>query len=518
MADAKIINYGQQISAGSTAIPDNNVSALDIESTEAKDFISISTAEGDESVRMVKTEHFAYGDTLTNTPKMTITPQGSQILFDTSSGSNTDFSFRPEGAEAFRINTDNAGVSTQDNDLIVITNSADAVAKSTIFTKSRSATAGNHTVLEDDDVLGAVSFQGSNGAAYVEGASITAKVNGDLASAASISSISAAGAGYSAATVATTATSGVGSGMTVALTVNGSGGITAASVVAGGKRYVTGNTVTVDGGSSTATLVVTADTSDMPTELIFSTTPDNASAPLDALTINASGYVKVMSPTNGARLYFYDGTTLRGSILAFSSGLYYDTPDASHDHIFRVTGSQTLALQIDATNAFTGILEATPSKALDVKNGASGGDILCYDIYTHDGGATSSDERMKENIVETPLGLDFVNSLEPVSYKWKDTEEVVEMRTVPATDDEPEHEEVANTYEAVEYTRTHHGLISQQVKQALTGAGLSDNEFAGYIYDSERDEYRLRYSEFIAPLIKAVQELSARVAELEAGD
>ena len=110
MADAKIINYGQQISAGSTAIPDNNVSALDIESTEAKDFISISTAEGDESVRMVKTEHFAYGDTLTNTPKMTITPQSGQILFDTSAGSNTDFSFRPEGTEELRINSDGAGV------------------------------------------------------------------------------------------------------------------------------------------------------------------------------------------------------------------------------------------------------------------------------------------------------------------------------------------------------------------------------------------------------------------------
>ena len=48
MADAKIINYGQQISAGSTAIPDNTAVALDIESTDAKDFIIADTTNGSE--------------------------------------------------------------------------------------------------------------------------------------------------------------------------------------------------------------------------------------------------------------------------------------------------------------------------------------------------------------------------------------------------------------------------------------------------------------------------------------
>ena len=52
MADAKIINYGQQISAGSTAIPDDNTTALDIESTDAKDYILISTADGSEKLTL----------------------------------------------------------------------------------------------------------------------------------------------------------------------------------------------------------------------------------------------------------------------------------------------------------------------------------------------------------------------------------------------------------------------------------------------------------------------------------
>lgn len=54
MADAKIINYGQQISAGSTAIPDNTSDALDIESAgpDAKDYITIDTTDGSETLTL----------------------------------------------------------------------------------------------------------------------------------------------------------------------------------------------------------------------------------------------------------------------------------------------------------------------------------------------------------------------------------------------------------------------------------------------------------------------------------
>ena len=42
MADAKIISYGKDIGAGTTVIPDNQV-ALDIESTDAKEYVKIDT-------------------------------------------------------------------------------------------------------------------------------------------------------------------------------------------------------------------------------------------------------------------------------------------------------------------------------------------------------------------------------------------------------------------------------------------------------------------------------------------
>ena len=64
--------------------------------------------------------------------------------------------------------------------------------------------------------------------------------------------------------------------------------------------------------------------------------------------------------------------------------------------------------------------------------------------------------------------------------------------------------------------RTHYGLIAQEVKAAVESAGVAD--FGGWVLTDLSDDespQALRYDQFIAPLIKAVQELSARVEELE---
>ena len=57
-----------------------------------------------------------------------------------------------------------------------------------------------------------------------------------------------------------------------------------------------------------------------------------------------------------------------------------------------------------------------------------------------------------------------------------------------------------------------HGLIAQEVKQALDNQGV--DTFGGW---SVGDDGRQRISaeKMVMPLIKAVQELSARVKELE---
>ena len=61
----------------------------------------------------------------------------------------------------------------------------------------------------------------------------------------------------------------------------------------------------------------------------------------------------------------------------------------------------------------------------------------------------------------------------------------------------------------------HAGYIAQEVEEALKTAGLSAEDFGGFVYNPEEDNYALRYEEFIPVLHAAVIVLSARVKELE---
>ena len=66
----------------------------------------------------------------------------------------------------------------QDGDITLQANSTDANDLQLIFHKSRNATDGVHTVVEDDDKLGSIQFKGSDGDTFEIGAEIFARVNG----------------------------------------------------------------------------------------------------------------------------------------------------------------------------------------------------------------------------------------------------------------------------------------------------------------------------------------------------
>ena len=102
----------------------------------------------------------------------------------------------------------------------------------------------------------------------------------------------------------------------------------------------------------------------------------------------------------------------------------------------------------------------------------------------------TSDKTLKQDILTCDLGLDFVNKLKPVSYKWiqKDLENLD--------------------------TKTHYGLIAQDVEEALTESGKTLDSFGG-VSKEDTGAMGLAYTEIISPLVKAVQELSAEVETLK---
>ena len=114
-----------------------------------------------------------------------------------------------------------------------------------------------------------------------------------------------------------------------------------------------------------------------------------------------------------------------------------------------------------------------------------------------------SDQRYKKDIQNnTNCGLAFINDLRPVTFKWKPKSEI--DNTLPDYD--------ADATEA-EYTSKMYGLIAQEVKQVLDNHNITD--FGGWHEDEDSGIQGISQEMFIYPLIKAVQELSAKVTALE---
>ena len=133
----------------------------------------------------------------------------------------------------------------------------------------------------------------------------------------------------------------------------------------------------------------------------------------------------------------------------------------------------------------------------------------------------TSDCRSKKNIKDLSYGLNFINLLRPVSYKWKPQADKLDKNGNLLEKGEGSHT----------HQRTMFGLLGQQVREVTKKLGLGYNDFAGFSdqeyenrnnpdwkksYTMEDKTIQLTYDDFIAPLIKSVQELSAEVTELKA--
>jgi hypothetical protein len=120
-----------------------------------------------------------------------------------------------------------------------------------------------------------------------------------------------------------------------------------------------------------------------------------------------------------------------------------------------------------------------------------------------------SDIRDKADIRATRLGLDFIEKLRPVDFKWD------------YRDDYFDYDEEGNLVKlpkdgTKKRTRYHHGLIAQDVKQVCDELGLDFGGYQDHAVNNGCDVKTIGYEELIAPLIKAVQELSEEVKTLKA--
>ena len=99
--------------------------------------------------------------------------------------------------------------------------------------------------------------------------------------------------------------------------------------------------------------------------------------------------------------------------------------------------------------------------------------------------------------------MDFINDLKPVSFKWKAKSDI--DSSLPDYDPE----ETERTSDKKMY-----GLIAQEVKESLDKHNITD--FGGWFQGEQDGIQGISQEMFVHPLIKAVQELSAKLEAAEA--
>jgi trimeric autotransporter adhesin len=120
--------------------------------------------------------------------------------------------------------------------------------------------------------------------------------------------------------------------------------------------------------------------------------------------------------------------------------------------------------------------------------------------------STFSDGRFKQQVQEDVKGLEFIKLLRPVSYAVD----------VPAIDKyyaqfrKNSAETKDQSYIA---PRRQYGFIAQEVEQAAAKSGFTFNGVDKPA--NEKALYGLRYSDFVVPIIKAMQEQQVIIEELQ---
>ena len=138
-------------------------------------------------------------------------------------------------------------------------------------------------------------------------------------------------------------------------------------------------------------------------------------------------------------------------------------------------------------------------------------------VYAQKAVVTRSDERDKIDITDSDLGLNFILKLKPRRYKMNPREAYFQTteNTEMISENIATNDYTAPNDGSKARKRPHYGLVAQEVKQAMNEL---DIDFAGYLdskVDGGEDVLSLGYTEFIAPMIKAIQQQQEMIEALK---
>jgi len=227
---------------------------------------------------------------------------------------------------------------------------------------------------------------------------------------------------------------------------------------------------------------------------LFTSTTANSNTALGFQTL----FTNTTGSSNSAvgHLSLYENTTGNSNTSVGRNSLYANSTGNSNTALgynsldSNISGDSNTALGYQSGSGITtGNNNTTIGNRSQVPNGTLSNQVqIGNDAVTYAGiqvaWSITSDRKWKSNILNSNLGLDFINKLNPVSYTRKN--------------------DISQ--------KTEYGFIAQEVEEVLKE---SEVENTGMISIVDNGNYEMRYNDLFAPMVKAIQELKAENEELK---
>lgn len=208
----------------------------------------------------------------------------------------------------------------------------------------------------------------------------------------------------------------------------------------------------------------------------------------------ANGSISLVANTTGG-----DNTASGWQSLSNNSTGSYNTADGATALLSNITGKYNTGLGYGADVLNSDIKNATAigsTAKVDASNAVRIGNTYVKSIGGQVSWTSFSDERIKDNVQENIPGLVFIRQLRPLTYHFNVGKEIALMGRTDS-----DYWDSKYNIEKIQFT----GFLAQDVDRAAKNIGY---DFSGI--DKTGTIMGLRYSEFVVPLVKAVQELAVK--------
>ncbi|MEO8733175.1 MAG: tail fiber domain-containing protein, partial [Flavobacteriales bacterium] len=234
--------------------------------------------------------------------------------------------------------------------------------------------------------------------------------------------------------------------------------------------------------------------------LISNTTSfDNSALGYAAMDLNTTGY----GNTAMGRSALYSNSSGHSNVaIGFEAG-YYQTAGSNSTFIGIGSGP------VDGSGSFSYSIALGEYSTVTATDQIRIGSSFTTSIGGYQAWSNLSDGRMKKDVANSAIGLDFIMKLRPVTYHM-DQSAIIEKLYANNPEVLADRRKRLAEYDG---NQLQTGFIAQEVEAAARELGY---DFSGVDAPKNADDmYGLRYAEFTVPLVKAVQEQQAMIKELQ---